>query len=396
MNIIILGLASLLTDLSTEMVYPLLPLFLTQTLGASPAVLGFIEGLAESAASLLRVFSGYISDRVGRRKPLALAGYAASTLGKLLLYLAMAWPTVLAGRLVDRFGKGVRTAPRDALIADSSDPGRRGRAYGLHRAMDTLGATLGVVAAILLLRTASGNFRTIFLWSLVPAALGVAVLFLARDVRSHRSTAQAPVLRWSALPGRLRAYLLVVFLFTLGNSSNQFLLLRAQNLGSTAAVVLLLYLAYNIAYALVAYPAGRLSDRIGRRALLVSGYTLYGLVYLGFAVARSQAWLWGLFVAYGLYIGMSEGVEKALVADLAPEAIRATAIGLHATLVGAGLLPASLLAGWLWTSFGPAVPFYFGGILGCAAAAALLIVLGKPGKMQSCAGSRVPPLRPPA
>jgi len=297
---------------------------------------------------------------------------------------------------VDRFGKGVRTAPRDALIADSSDPGRRGRAYGLHRAMDTLGATLGVVAAILLLRTASGNFRTIFLWSLVPAALGVAVLFLARDVRSHRSTAQAPVLRWSALPGRLRAYLLVVFLFTLGNSSNQFLLLRAQNLGSTAAVVLLLYLAYNIAYALVAYPAGRLSDRIGRRALLVSGYTLYGLVYLGFAVARSQAWLWGLFVAYGLYIGMSEGVEKALVADLAPEAIRATAIGLHATLVGAGLLPASLLAGWLWTSFGPAVPFYFGGILGCAAAAALLIVLGKPGKMQSCAGSRVPPLRPPA
>src|SRR5574341_653328 len=294
MNIIILGLASLLTDLSTEMVYPLLPLFLTQTLGASPAVLGFIEGLAESAASLLRVFSGYASDRIGRRKPLAIAGYTASTLGKLLLYLAMAWPMVLAGRLVDRFGKGVRTAPRDALIADSSDPRRRGRAYGLHRAMDTVGASLGVVVAILLLRTVSGDFRAIFLWSLVPAALGVAVLFLARDVRSHRSGTQAPVLQWSALPGRLRAYLLVVFLFTLGNSSNQFLLLRAQTLGATTAVVLLLYLPYNVAYAAVAYPAGRLSDRIGRRALLVFGYVLYGVVYLGFAVARSSVWLWGL------------------------------------------------------------------------------------------------------
>lgn len=378
MNIIILGLASLLTDLSTEMVYPLLPLFLTQTLGASPAVLGFIEGLAESAASLLRVFSGYVSDRIGRRKPLAIAGYTASTLGKMLLYLAAAWPMVLAGRLVDRFGKGVRTAPRDALIADSSDPGRRGRAYGLHRAMDTVGATMGVVAAILLLRTVSGNFRVIFLWSLVPAALGVAVLFLARDVRSHQSSAQAPVLRWSALPRRLRAYLLVVFLFALGNSSNQFLLLRAQNLGAPAAIVLLLYLSYNVAYAAVAYPAGRLSDRIGRRALLVSGYTLYGVVYVGFAVARSPAWLWMLFVVYGLYIGVSEGVEKALVADLAPAAVRATAIGLHATLVGAGLLPASLLAGWLWTLFGPAIPFYFGGILGCTAAVALTLVLRSP------------------
>ncbi len=377
MNIIILGLASLLTDLSTEMVYPLLPLFLTQTLGASPAIVGLIEGMAESVASLLRVFSGYVSDRIGRRKPLAIAGYAASTIGKMLLYLAMAWPTVLAGRLVDRFGKGVRTAPRDALIADSSDPAQRGRAYGLHRAMDTVGASLGVVAAILLIRSAAGNFRTIFLWSLLPAALGVAVLFLARDVRPDRIAAQAPVLRWSALPGRLRAYLLVVFLFTLGNSSNQFLLLRAQNLGATTAIVLLLYLVYNVAYATVAYPAGRLSDRIGRRALLVLGYVLYGVVYLGFALARSSVWLWALFIVYGLYIGASEGVEKALVADLAPVPIRATAIGLHATLVGVGLLPASLLAGWLWTSFGPAIPFYFGGILGLTAAVSLSLVLSK-------------------
>lgn len=377
MNIIILGLTSLLTDISTEMVYPLLPMFLTQTLGASPAILGLIEGIAESVASLLRVFSGYISDRVGRRKPLAIAGYVASTLGKIFLVVAQAWPTVLAGRFVDRFGKGVRTAPRDALIADSADPARRGRAYGLHRAMDSLGATLGVITAIVLLRSGAANVRAIFLWSLIPAALGVAVLFLARDVRSQRAGTQVPVLRWSVLPAKLRAYLLVVFLFTLGNSSNQFLLLRAQNLGVATAAVLVLYLVFNVTYAAVAYPAGRLSDWVGRRKLLVAGYALYGLVYLGFGLASSPGSLWVLFPVYGLYMGMSDGVEKALVADLAPTSIRATAIGLHATLVGIGLLPASLLAGWLWTSFGPAMPFYFGGVLGCAAALAVFVVLGK-------------------
>jgi MFS family permease len=375
MNVIILGLASLLTDLSTEMVYPLLPLFLTQTLGASPAILGLIEGIAESVASLLRVFSGYVSDRLGRRKALAIAGYAASTFGKMFLVVATAWPTVLAGRLVDRFGKGVRTAPRDALIADSVDPARLGRAYGLHRAMDTLGASLGVIAAIVLVRSAAGNFRTIFLWSLIPAALGVATLFLARDVRTRRIGMPAPVLRWSVLPGRLRAYLLVVFLFTLGNSSNVFLLLRAQNLGVATIGVLTLYLVFNLVYAAVAYPAGRLSDRLGRRTLLVAGYALYGFVYLGFALAGGARWLWVLFPVYGLYMGVFDGVEKALVAELAPAPIRATAIGLHATLVGIGLLPASLLAGWLWTSFGPAVPFYFGGVLGCVAALGVLTVL---------------------
>lgn len=377
MNIVILGLTSLLTDISTEMVYPLLPMFITQTLGASPAILGLIEGIAESVASLLRVFSGYISDRLGRRKPLAIVGYAASTLGKVFLVVAEAWPTVLAGRLVDRFGKGVRTAPRDALIADSADPTRRGRAYGLHRAMDSLGATVGVVAAIVLLRSGLANIRAIFLWSLIPAGLGVAVLFLAQDVRSHRVGTQAPALHWSALPAQLRAYLLVVFLFTLGNSSNQFLLLRAQNLGVATTTVLVLYLVFNMTYTVVAYPAGRLSDWLGRRKLLVAGYALYGLVYLGFALASSPGSLWVLFPVYGLYMGVSDGVEKALVADLAPTPIRATAIGLHATLVGIGLLPASLLAGWMWTSFGSAVPFYFGGVLGCTAALAVFVVLGK-------------------
>jgi len=374
-NIVILGLASLLTDVSTEMVYPLLPLFLTQTLGASPAILGFIEGLAESTASLLRVFSGNVSDRLGRRRPLAIAGYAASTIGKILLYLALNWPTVLAGRLVDRFGKGIRTAPRDALIAESADPAIRGRAFGLHRAMDTLGATIGIALAYLFLRMSPHQYRGIFLWAVVPAVLAVTVLFRVREPAARAHPSQIPPLRWSALDRRLRGFLLVIVLFTLGNSSNQFLILRAGSVGVPAANTVLLYLWFNVVYAIVSYPAGRISDRVGRRIVLVAGYAVYGLVYLGFGLARGPAAVTLLFPLYGMSIGLSEGVEKALVADLAPKDLRATAIGLHATLVGVGLFPASLLAGWLWTTFGPAAPFYFGGMLGITAAAALFLVL---------------------
>jgi MFS family permease len=377
-NIIILGITSFLTDTSTEMVYPLLPLYLTTRLGASPAIVGLIEGIAESLASLLKVFSGYISDRVGRRKPLAILGYASSTVGKFLLYLSTSWGWVLGGRVVDRFGKGVRTAPRDALIADSTAQAQRGSAYGLHRALDTAGAVVGVTLAYTFLTTYRGDYTAVFLYSLIPAGLGVVILFLARErVGRIRVTSQAQPLslRWSALPRRLQAFLIVVLLFALGNSSNQFLLLRAQDMGFTAQTVLLLYLAYNLVYALVSYPAGRLSDRIGQKTLLVLGYLFYGLVYLGFALVQAPAYLWGLFAAYGLYIAFTEGVEKALVADIAPPELRATLIGLHATFVGIGLLPASLLAGFLWNLFGAAAPFYFGGGLGLLAALGLWLVI---------------------
>ncbi|MEW6572729.1 MAG: MFS transporter [Bacillota bacterium] len=315
-NIILLGLVSFLTDVSSEMVYPLVPLFLTLQLGATPAIVGVIEGLAESTASLLKVFSGYWSDRAGQRKPLAIAGYALSTLGKLLFYFATSWSWVLAGRLADRFGKGVRTAPRDALIADSSDQGAYGLSFGLHRAMDTFGAVAGVAAAYLFLRHAPADFRPVFLYAVIPAALGVVLLFFVRERRDRRSqTAQRLNLNWRELDPRLKAFLAVVFLFTLGNSSNQFLLLRAQNLGFPAQDVLLLYLVYVSVYGLLAYPAGRLSDRVGRRRLLVWGYLTYGLVYLGFALARQPETLWPLFAAYGLYSAATEGVEKALVAE---------------------------------------------------------------------------------
>ena len=392
-NVIILGITSLLTDVSTEMVYPLLPLFLTTRMGASPAIVGLIEGAAESTASLMKVASGRRSDRTGRRKPLAIAGYAGSTVGKLLFVLANGWGLVLLGRLADRFGKGIRTAPRDALIADSTVEGRRGRAYGLHRFMDTLGSLAGVLIAYAFIAHGRSDYNTIFLLSLIPAGLGVGALFLVREQRdassrpsrSRREERVAPptsgdgfwrgrLHAFRALDPRLRGFLLVALLFTLGNSSNQFLLLRASDLGYGDSTVLLLYALYTAVYALLSYPAGRLSDTLGRRGLLVAGYICYGLVYLGFALTGPSG-LVPLFAAYGAYIALTEGVEKALVADLAPVHLRATLIGLHATVVGIGLLPASLLAGALWDTVGPAAPFAFGGAMGLAAAVGLARVL---------------------
>jgi len=376
LNIILLGITSLLTDISSEMVYPILPVYLVQILGASPVILGFIEGIGESLASLMKVFSGYFSDKLKSRKPLTILGYTSSTLGKFILYLSTSWGYVLGGRVIDRFGKGIRTAPRDALIADSAREKKRGAAFGLHRAMDTLGATIGVALAYFFITRFRGDLKNIFLFSLIPAFLGVLFLFLIREKRSElKSSVQNLQFKWSALDKRLKLFLIFTFIFTMGNSSNQFLLLRAKNLGSPLAQVILFYLIYNISYAVVAYPASRLSDKIGRKKLLVLGYLFYGLVYLGFALNRSINNFWILFGVYGLYIGFTEGTEKALVADIAPVGLRATTIGLHAALVGIGLLPASILAGILWKFLGPVWPFYFGGFMGILASLGLWFIL---------------------
>lgn len=377
LNILILGLTSLLTDIGSEMVYPLIPLFLVQQLGATPAIVGLIEGVAESLASLLKVYSGRLSDKFQRRKPLAIVGYASSAVSKVLIIVAVSWGWVLAGRIGDRFGKGVRTAPRDAIIADSSDPNKKGKSFGLHRALDTVGAVIGVALAYLLFTSYHGNYRQVFIWSLVPAVLGVLVLTLVREAKdaAKKSKAKDLSLNWRSLNPRLKGFLIIVFLFALGNSSNQFLLLRSSDLGMSTAQVIMLYLVFNISYALVSFPAGALSDKIGRRHLLIIGYLIYSAVYLGFARVHNPGQLWLLFVVYGLYIGITEGVEKALVADVAPQQHRATMLGLHATLVGIGLLPASLLAGLIWDYFGAAYTFYFGSVMGLLAALGLALVL---------------------
>lgn len=360
------------------MVYPLVPFFLTAALGASPAMLGLIEGLAESVASVLKVFAGFISDRIGKRKGLIIAGYGAAALGKLLLALAAGWGMVLTARVVDRLGKGIRTAPRDALIADSAHEDKRGRAFGLHRTLDTWGAVAGVGLGYWFFTRMPGEYARVFLVALLPAVLGVLVLLAVREPKHGRLRVAPPRLSWNMLPRRLQLFLVITLLFTLGNSSNAFLLLRAQSLGFTAAAAILLYGAYNASYALSSYPVGLVSDRIGRKTLLVAGYSFYGVVYLGFALldAASHAWItWALFALYGLYSGFTDGVEKALVSDLAPRELRATAIGLHGTLVGIGLFPASFIAGQLWTWLGPESTFYFGSGMGFLASLGLLLVL---------------------
>jgi MFS family permease len=398
-NVIILGIASFLTDISSEMVYPLLPLYLTSArIGATPGIVGIIEGFAESLASLLRVFSGYWSDRIQQRKPITILGYAASAFGKLFLYVSTSWQIVLVGRITDRFGKGIRTAPRDALIADSTPSDKRGSAFGLHRALDSAGASVGVILAYVLFVSLHDDFTHVFFVSLIPAILGVLALAFVREKLVLSSSASLTAnsaegiapraavpsrkepwwrnlgARWRALDRRLKLFLIIVFIFALGNSSNQFLLLRAKNLGFNDATVILMYLVFNIVYALASWPAGRLSDRVGRKALLVLGYFTYGVVYAGFALASPMA-LWGLFATYGIYIAFTEGVEKALVSDIAPTDLRATLIGLHATFTGIGLLPASLLAGFLWDAFGPQAPFFFGGGMGVLAAIALWLLI---------------------
>lgn len=389
-NIVITGLASLFTDVSSEMVYPLISLFL-KALGGGPLILGTIEGIAESTASLLKVFSGALADWSGKRKPLTILGYALSLFGKVLFFLASGWPMVLGGRFADRFGKGVRTAPRDALISESTGETTQGKAFGLHRALDTLGAVLGILITYFFLarlREAGERagdltrylpaFRLVILLSLIPAAVGVAVLFLTIETGEGKRRTPAFSFRlfsFRNLEGKLRVFLLATLLFTLGNSSNQFILLRAteKDVGFSPQNVILLYLLYNLVYVLVSYPAGKLSDTLGRKWILVLGFLLYSLSYLLIGIIP-QAIFW-IMIPYGLHTGMTEGVSKALVAELAPREEKATVLGLHATLLGIGLLPASLLAGWFWNLWGPASPFLFGGIVSLGATVLLALFL---------------------
>ena len=369
-NVLALSAVSFFTDVSSEMIYPLLPVFLTATLGASAGVLGAIEGAAETTASLLKLASGWWSDRVRRRKPLVLAGYALAALARPLIAIAQTAGQVLAIRLTDRVGKGIRNSPRDALIADSVDPAIRGRAFGFHRAADHAGGVVGPLVAFALLQWLLLDIRSVFWLALVPGALAVlTVIVFVRDVAQARGPAETtPVVAPAQpMPKRFWGYLTAVLLFTLGNSTDAFLLLRAHELGVPIALAPILWATLHVVKSTTSTHGGALSDRIGRRPALISGWALYALVYVGFALASTQWHAWALFMVYGLYFALTEGPERALVADLVPETRRGTAFGWFHLTVGLGMLPASLLFGWIWDTRGPEQAFFTGAALAIAA-----------------------------
>ncbi|NOZ29909.1 MAG: MFS transporter [Chloroflexi bacterium] len=387
-NVFVLGLVSFLTDVSSEMTLTLLPLFLANVLGVRTSIIGLIEGVAEATASLMKVGSGWWSDRVGRRKWLTFAGYALSAVAKPFLAVAGNWGTVLAVRWTDRVGKGIRTSPRDALLADSAPVETRGRAFGWHRAADTAGAVVGlalsawVIAATqrATLELTQATYRTIVLIGIIPGFLAVLLLAVfVQDVRpSGPRSKGGPLLRARGFSLPFYMFLGVIALFTLGNSSDAFLLLRAQNLGLSAFHIALMLVGFNVLYSLIAMPAGVLSDHLGRRRVILIGWGLYALVYLGFAVAGTAWQVVALYVLYGLYYGTTEGVARAFVADLVHGGQRATAYGLYHAVVGLMAFPASLLAGILWQTWGPATPFYFGALLAALAAVGLMALV-RPG-----------------
>ncbi len=381
-NIWVVTATSFLTDISSEMLVYLIPLFLSNVLGVRMAFIGLIDGVAETTASLVKIYSGALSDKLGKRKWLAVIGYGISTIAKPFLYFATSWVGVMGVRFADRVGKGIRTAPRDALVAASVDKENRGYAFGLHRAGDTAGAFLGIAIAALIIWLTQTNaallsvktFHIAILASVIPAVLAVIVLALgATEVTASDSGTEKTRLSLKEMNPRFKIFLGIMILFTLGNSSDSFIILRAQERGLSVLQTMFMLMTFTAIYTLLSSPLGALSDKVGRRKLIIGGWLAYAFVYLGFALANAGWQIWMLFGLYGVYYAATEGVTKALVADLVPEAQRGTAYGWFNAAIGITALPASFLAGLLWqgagawSGFGPSAPFFFGALLSLVA-----------------------------
>ncbi len=395
-NVLALAAVSFFTDVSSEMIYPLIPVFLSTVLHASASAVGVVEGAAESTAALLKLVSGWWSDRVQRRKPLVVAGYALASLVRPLIAVAQTVGQVVAIRVSDRVGKGIRTSPRDALIADSVDASIRGRAFGLHRAADHAGAVVGPLVAFAVLRWEGVPLRHVFWLAAIPGVIAVLVLVMAvREVPREVAAPAAPAAPPAPVPPsprgllapvgvrrpsgeslgrRFWAYLAVIFVFTLGNSTDAFLLLRATQLGVPAALAPILWALLHVVKSASSTPGGALSDRVGRAPLIIAGWLLYGVVYLLFGRATSAWHAWALFALYGVYFGLTEGVEKALVADVVPRARRGAAFGWYNLALGLGAFPASLLFGAIWDRWGARAAFDVGAALALVAALGMMLV----------------------
>jgi MFS family permease len=389
-NVWAVSLTSFFMDISSEMVLNILPLFLSNVLGVGTNIIGLIEGIAEATASLLKAFSGWLSDRLRARKWLAVAGYGISTLAKPFFYSANTWTAVLGVRWADRVGKGVRTAPRDTLVADSIDESQRGLAFGFHRAADTGGAMLGLLIALAIVWAAQSasvelgwhTFQIVVLASLIPAGLAVISLAIGAEDVPITGQRERPAITFKGLGKPFLAFMVIVGLFDLGNSSDAFLVLRAQERGLNVLGILGMLTTFNLVYMLVSTPAGSFSDRIGRRRVIVGGWLTYAAIYLGFAVAKASWHVWALYALYGVYYGLAYGTTKAMVADIVPAELRGTAYGTYNAVLGLLDFPASLIAGLLWQGvgswkgFGPSAPFFFGAAL--ALLAAMLMVAWNP------------------
>ena len=389
-NVFVLGIASFLTDVSTEMAYVVLPMFLTITLGAPIAYVGLVEGVAETVASFGKMFSGWFSDKLRARKMIVVSGYALSGLTRPLLAIATAPWHVLGARFVDRIGKGLRTSPRDALIADSSEEGTKGKMFGFHRAMDHGGAISGSLVAFALLSSGISNYRTIFWVAVIPAAFTVAVLLLGvREIRPASTTAVGSILKLDLreMNPIFRKYLVVVFLFTLGNSSDAFLILRAKAAGLRDSQIPLLWAALHVCKVLSVIPFGALSDRMSRRTLILTGWIFYSAIYFGFAFVAGAPAVCALFIVYGLFYGLTEGPERAWVADLVPQERLGRAYGIYNFAISIGALPASLIMGILWQKVSMGSAFFFGAVLALIAAAALLLFVKADHKDAESSGS---------
>lgn len=391
-NVIALGLVSLFNDASSELIYPLLPMYLTGALGVSAQFVGLMEGIAESASSLLKFPAGWLSDRVGKRKGLIIAGYATATAVRPLLAIATAAWQVLGLRFTDRLGKGIRSAPRDALLADSANAGRRGQAFGFHRAMDHTGAIAGSLLSAWLFSLFAGDYHSVFLAAAIPGFIGLLILIFAvreagrgdaatrrhGDIQSDSQrlpVAQSPRLSLTLFDNNFKRYLAVLLLFTLGNSSDAFLLLRARQNGVAVVLIPILWAVLHISKTVSSLVGGGLSDRFGRKRLIVSGWLVYAAIYFGFAFSTTRFQTWLLFILYGVYFGLTEGVEKALVTDLVKPALRGTAFGLYNLVIGIGALPASLVTGWMWDRFGAALALAVGAGLSLLASLFLILTI---------------------
>lgn len=386
-NVWAMGLVSLFNDISSEMIYPIIPIFLKTVLGAPATVIGLIEGIAESTASLMKLFSGWLSDRLKKRKIFVTIGYSLSAISKILIGLATSWPFVLFARFIDRFGKGARVAARDALILESVDSEDRGRAFGLHRSLDSLGAVIGPLLALLLMVVFHDNFPKIFFIAFIPSVAGVLVLifFVKEKNRAARldalpsattTTAEPPskkplpAFQWKELDKNFRFFLIISFIFALGNSSDAFLILRAQNLGLTLTLTVLAYVTFNLTYSFFSYPIGVLSDKIGPKKILLTGFWLFAAIYLAFGLTTNPAGVWVLFPLYGVYMALTDGVSRAYISESVTTDKSGTAFGAYQMVIGLTTLAASLIAGALWSYFSPSAPFIFGA--GLAALAGLL------------------------